>query len=47
MAELFQMRNDIPPESVLLHLILGLGHYHGCWCPGSLRRQDISSQDID
>ena len=24
-----------------------LGHYHGCWCPGSLRRQDISSHDID
>ena len=21
--------------------------YHGCWCPGSLRRQDISSHDID
>ena len=27
---------------------LGLtGQYHGCWCPGSLRRQDISSHDID
>ena len=24
-----------------------LGQYHGCWCPGSLRRQDISSDDID
>ena len=24
-----------------------LGKYHGCWCPGSLRRQDISSHDID
>ena len=24
-----------------------LGQYHGCWCPGSLRRQDISSHDID
>ena len=21
--------------------------YHGCWCPGSLRRQDISTHDID
>ena len=20
--------------------------YHGCWCPGSLRRQDISTNDI-
>ena len=24
-----------------------LGQYHGCWCTGSLRRQDISSHDID
>ena len=24
-----------------------LGQYHGCWCPSSLRRQDISSHDID
>ena len=24
-----------------------LGQYHGCWCPGSLRRQDMSSHDID
>ena len=24
-----------------------VGQYHGCWCPGSLRRQDISSHDID
>ena len=24
-----------------------LGQYHGCWCPGSLRRQDSSSNDID
>ena len=24
-----------------------LGQYHGYWCPGSLRRQDISSHDID
>ena len=24
-----------------------LGQYHGCWCPGSLRGQDISSHDID
>ena len=23
------------------------GQYHGCWCPGTLRRQDISSHDID
>ena len=21
--------------------------YHGCWCPGSLRRQDISTHGID
>ena len=21
--------------------------YHGCWCPGSLRRQDISTHDTD
>ena len=24
-----------------------LGQYHGYWCPCSLRRQDISSHDID
>ena len=24
-----------------------LGQYHDCWCPGSLRRQDIISHDID
>ena len=24
-----------------------IGQYHGCWWPGSLRRQDISSHDID
>ena len=24
-----------------------VGQYHGCWCPGSLRRQAISSHDID
>ena len=24
-----------------------LGQYHGCWCPGSLRHQDINSHDID
>ena len=24
-----------------------LGQYHGCWCPSSLRHQDISSRDID
>ena len=24
-----------------------LGQYHGCWCPGSLSCQDISSHDID
>ena len=24
-----------------------LGQYHGYWCPGSFRRQDISSHDID
>ena len=24
-----------------------LGQHHGCWCPGSLRHQDISSHDID
>ena len=21
--------------------------YHGCWCPGSLSRQDISAHDTD
>ena len=21
--------------------------YHGCWCPGSLRRQNISTHDAD
>ena len=21
--------------------------YHGLWCPGSLRRQDIGTHDID
>ena len=24
-----------------------LGQYHGCWCPGSFSRQDISSHDTD
>ena len=24
-----------------------LGQYHGCWCPGSLLRQDIGSHDIE
>ena len=24
-----------------------LDQYHGCWCPGSFRRQDISNHDID
>ena len=24
-----------------------LDQYHSCWCPGSLRRQDISNHDID
>ena len=24
-----------------------LGQYHGCWCRGSLRRQNISNHDID
>ena len=24
-----------------------LGQYHGCWCPGSLRRQGISNHAID
>ena len=24
-----------------------LSQYHGSWCPGSLRRQDISTRDID
>ena len=24
-----------------------VGQYHGCWCPGSFRRQDKSSHDID
>ena len=24
-----------------------LGQYYGCWCHASLRRQDISNQDID
>ena len=24
-----------------------LGKYHGCWCPGSLLHQDISSHDAD
>ena len=26
---------------------VSLGQYQGYWCPGSLRRQDISSHDID
>ena len=24
-----------------------LDQYHGCWYPGSLRRQDISTHDTD
>ena len=29
-------------------IILGKqGHYHGCWCPGSLHPQVISIHDID
>ena len=31
----------------LLIISVKLGQYHGCWCPSSLRRQDISSHDID
>ena len=31
-------------QEVEIHLN---SQYHGCWCPGSLRRQDISSYDID
>ena len=27
--------------------LVWLGQYHGCWCLGSLRRQDISSHDIN
>ena len=27
--------------------LVWLGQYHGCWCPGFLRRQDINSHDID
>ena len=26
---------------------VSLGQYHGFWCPGSLRHQDIRSHDID
>ena len=28
-------------------LLEGLGQYRGCWCPGSMCRQDISSHSID
>ena len=28
-----------------LHILYG--QYHGCWCPGDIRSQDISSYDID
>ena len=24
-----------------------ISQYHGCWCPGDARSQDISSYDID
>ena len=30
------------PEPTLTH-----SQYHGCWCPGSLRRQGINIHDID
>ena len=40
--------NDIYPLTCGDRVIsVWLGQYHGCWCPGSLRRQDISSHDID
>ena len=29
-------------DPIILH-----DKYHGRWCPGSLRRQDISSHDIE
>ena len=30
-----------------LGLTTRVGQYHGCWCPDSLRRKDISIHDID
>ena len=30
-----------------MYLSWTIGQYHGCWCPGSLCRQDISTHDTD
>ena len=38
------LRSFLPYDQDLLILHI---QYHGCWCPGSLRRQDISNYDID
>ena len=38
----------VKPSSAETGIFPGnLGQYHGCWCPGSSNRQDISSHDID
>ena len=34
-------------RSSMLSRFNSRGQYPGCWCPGSLRRQDISSHGID
>ena len=47
----FQRKNKNGPQAMKLTLnVRGpsyLGQYHGCWYPGSLRRQVISNHDID
>ena len=39
---------NINPQSAgnLINLVQ-TSQYHGCWCPGSLCCQDISTHDID
>ena len=43
----WNLMHDEPLTCVDQVISVWLGQYHGCWCPGFLRRQDISSHDID
>ena len=47
-AAVFMHVNDqLTPTCEDRVISVQLGQYQGCWCPGSLRRQDIRSNDID
>ena len=45
--ELWAIHDSVLSLKVLMCQPLFLCQYHGCWCPGSFRRQVISSHDID